>query len=87
VPHSGEKAATFTDTSPRARARYLERLRETAPVDRLARAFALSRRVRELTMADVERQHPGASARELKIAFVRRVYGERLAERLAKRLP
>lgn len=37
-------------------------------------------------MSDVRRQHPGASEREIAIAFVRRVYGDALAEKLAARL-
>ncbi|GMU59775.1 MAG: hypothetical protein AMXMBFR34_15380 [Myxococcaceae bacterium] len=81
--HRGEAAATYSDTSERARQRYAERLRAASPRERLERALRLSERVRLLTMSDVRRQHPGASERELAVAFVRRVYGDRLADRLA----
>ena len=86
MEHSGERAAAQTDTSARARRRWVERLRETPPSARLERALRLSERVRELTMSDVRRQLPGASEREIAVVFVRRVYGERLAARLASRL-
>jgi hypothetical protein len=86
MKHSGERAAAQTDTSARARRRWVERLRETPPRARLERALRLSQRVRELTMSDVRRQLPGASERDISVAFVRRVYGERLAARLASRL-
>ena len=84
--HRGEQAATPQDTSERAAARYAERLRATSPRDRLERALRLSERVRNATMTDLRRQLPGASEAELAIAFVRRVYGDRLADRLAARL-
>ncbi len=86
MAHSGEEAAKFTDTSPRARARYLERLRAMSPLDRLRRAMELSKQMRDLTMSDVRRQNPGATERDVKVAFVRRVYGDRLADRLSKSL-
>ena len=84
--HRGEAAATPQDTSERAAARYSERLRATAARERLERALRLSERVRNATMTDVRRQHPGATEAEVAVAFVRRVYGDRLAERLAARL-
>ena len=84
--HSGEKAGELTDTSDRARRRYLERLRETSPRARLEVALRLSEKVRNATMADVRRQNPSATEHEVAVAFVRRVYGEKLAERLKSRL-
>ena len=85
--HVGEKATHFTDTSERARQRYYERVRETPPVERLRRALQLSAQVRRATFNDVRRQHPGATERQLAIAFVRRVYGDALANRLMAREP
>lgn len=85
MTHSGEKATQLTDTTPRAQARYWERLRETPPRDRLRRAFALSAQVRGAAMADLRRQLPGAAPRELAVAFLRRVYGEEIASRFAAR--
>lgn len=84
--HRGELAATPQDTSARAADRYAERLRATSPRARLERALRLSERARNATMTDLRRQHPDASETELAVAFVRRVYGERLADRLASRL-
>jgi hypothetical protein len=86
VAHDGARAAQQSDTTPRALARYYERLRATPPREKLARALLLSDRVRAATMADVERPMPGASREALSVAFVRRVYGEPLARRLAERL-
>lgn len=63
--------------------RYLARLRETPPRERLERALRLSERVRDATMADIRRQNPGASAEVLAVAFVRRVYGEEVARRFS----
>jgi hypothetical protein len=71
----------LTDTTPRAMKRYLDRLRATPPRQRLERALRLSERARAATMSDVRRQHPNASELELAIAFVRRVYGDAIADR------
>lgn len=87
MPHDGAASQALTDTSPRAEARYWERLRDTPPAERLERALRLSERVRALTWADVERQNPGASRRDLAVAFLRRVYGDELADRYAARHP
>lgn len=75
----------LSDTSPRARERYFERLRAASPRERLQRALRLSEQVREATMSDVRRQHPGASEEEIAVAFIRRVYGNELADRFAAR--
>jgi hypothetical protein len=83
--HNGEASMQFTDTSPRAQARYLELLRAMPPQKRFRRAIELSALVRKLTLADVRRQNPGATERELAIALARRVYGDELADRLATR--
>lgn len=84
--HDGAQASEQQDTSPKAMERYRQRIRETPPRERLRRALFLSNRVREATMSDVERSMPGASRNEIAVAFVRRLYGERLALRLAARL-
>ena len=81
--HEGAAGLQLTDTTPGAMKRYLERLRATLPRQRLARALELSDRVRTATMSDVRRQHPNASELELAIAFVRRVYGDAIADRFA----
>lgn len=82
--HNGEASMTFTDTTPDAARRYWERVRETSPRDRLKRALRLSEQLKKMVMADLKKKNPGASERELAIAFLRRVYGDELAERFAK---
>lgn len=84
MAHEGSRSQ-LTDTTPRAQQRYGERLRATPPGERLARALRLSEQVREATMADVRRQHSSASEEEIAVAFIRRVYGDKLAERFAAR--
>lgn len=83
MQHHGAAGLEPNDTTPRALARYLARLRETAPRDRLERALRLSEQVRDATMADIRRQNPGAAEEALAVAFVRRVYGEALARRFS----
>lgn len=85
MSHDGAAAQELTDTTPRAAARYLERLKATPPRARLERALRLSEQVRAATMADVERQHPGATSDEVAVALLRRVYGDDLADRFAAR--
>ena len=85
MAHDGSRAAAQQDTTPKALAHCLERVRNTPPRERLARAFALSNRARTATMSDVERSMPGASRNQVAVAFVRRVYGEALAAQLEKR--
>jgi len=84
MAHEGA-LSQLSDTTPRARQRYLERLRATPPRERLARALRLSEQVREATMTDVRRKHPAATEEEIAVAFVRRVYGDALADRFASR--
>jgi len=83
MKHEGAASADFSDTTPRAMQRYLERLRVTPPRERLERALRLSEQMRTATMSDVRRQLPGASEQELAVAFLRRVYGEAIADRYA----
>lgn len=83
MSHDGAASLKFGDTTPRALKRYVERLRATPPRERLERALRLSERARAATMSDVRRQHPNATKRELAVAFVRRVYGDAIADRFA----
>ncbi len=85
--HNGEAAAKFSDTSPAAQARYYALLRAMTPQQRFKRAMELTALARKLTMADVRRQNPGASARDIAIAFLRRVYGDEIADGFARRRP
>jgi hypothetical protein len=85
MSHEGAASLELSDTTPRALQRYLERLRATPPRERLERALRLSEQMRDATMSDVRRQHPEATDDELAIAFLRRVYGDELADRFAAR--
>ncbi|MGV3619270.1 MAG: hypothetical protein ACO1OB_00555 [Archangium sp.] len=85
MQHDAERSSLFTDMTPKAKARYLERIRETSPREKLERAFRLSETVRNATMTDVRRQNPNASEDEIATAFIRRVYGDQLADRFAAR--
>lgn len=82
--HNGEASMQFTDTTPEAARRYWERVRATAPRDRLKRALRMSEQLKKMVMADVRKKNPGASERDVAIAFLRRVYGDVIAERFAK---
>lgn len=83
MTHEGAASLELSDTTPRAMKRYLERLRATPPRERLERALRLSEQMRSATMSDIRRQHPEATDAELAIAFLRRVYGDALADRFA----
>ncbi len=86
MKHDGALAAAQSDTTPKAHARYLQRLAEAGPHEKLARALALSNRLLSATMAELRRSMPNATRGELAVAFVRRVYGEALASRFEARL-
>ena len=85
MPHRGADSMQLSDTTPRAMKRYLERLRATPPRERLERALRLSEQVRTATMSDVRRQNPGATESQVAVAFLRRVYGDVIADRFAAR--
>jgi len=70
------------DTGPEANARYHELLRAMTPEARLEAAMGLSRAVRELAIAGIQRRHPGVSDEELRVRLTVRLYGRSCAERL-----
>ena len=82
--HEGAASLQLSDTTPGALKRYLDRLRATPPRERLERALRLSERSRGATMSDVIRRHPNATKKEVAVAFVRRVYGDVIADRFAR---
>lgn len=69
------------DTSPAAKARYYELLRQQAPMDRLRTAVLLTRSIRQLAEADILRVHPGASPLEVRSRLATRLYGDEVAAR------
>lgn len=82
--HEGAASLQLSDTTPGALKRYLDRLRATPPRERLERALRLSERARGATMSDVRRRNPTATNKEVAVAFVRRVYGDAIADRFAR---
>ena len=72
----------MNDTSPAARRRYDELLRQRTPAQRLAIAMSLSRAVRELAVAGIRSARPNASPREVQAELAVRMYGQEVAERL-----
>jgi hypothetical protein len=75
------------DTRPAALARYHELLRGQAPHERLARASALTRMVRQLAIAGIQQRHPAASSEEVRVRLTVRLYGREVAERLFGEVP
>lgn len=69
------------DTAPGRRDRYLELLRKLTPAQRLARAADLSDAVRHLAEVGIRQRHPDASAEEVRVRLVVRLYGREFAAR------
>jgi hypothetical protein len=66
------------DTSPEAWQVWLDLVRKMTPAERLQRALELSNTVRELAIAGIREQHPGASEREIFLLFAQRQLGDDL---------
>lgn len=75
------------DTSKEADERYHELLRACAPHERLARADALTRMVRDLAVQGIRMRHPNATAHELQVRLAVRLYGREAAERIYGDVP
>jgi hypothetical protein len=70
------------DTEPRRRDRYIELLRAQSPVDRLRKAGALTRAVRQMAEAGIRLRHPDADDTEVRVRLAVRLYGKDVAVRL-----
>lgn len=79
----GWYARTVEDTSSKAHRRYFELLRAQSPAQRLETCARLSSATRELALAGLKAELPGASEQTLRAALARRLYGARIAERFA----
>lgn len=80
----------MNDTSPAARARYFELLRQAGPSKRLAMCASLTQAVRELAIAGIKASHPGRplGPEELREKLAERLYGAEVARRVfARRVP
>jgi hypothetical protein len=74
------------DTPPGERARYYAMIRRLTPEQRAAKVTSLSRAVRDLARAGIRRERPQASAVEVEIELVSRLYGVETARLLAPHL-
>lgn len=70
------------DTDPRRRERYFELLRAQSPSDRLRKAGALTRAVRQLAEAGIRQAFPLADEQEVRVRLAERLYGRDVAARL-----
>jgi hypothetical protein len=70
------------DTHPRQQARYIQLLRAQAPEDRLRKAAALTRAVRQLAVAGIREHYPQADELEVRVRLADRIYGRAVALRL-----
>lgn len=75
------------DTSPEQRRRYYELLRALTPEQRAQKAASLSRSVRALVTASLQRDHPLAGPAELRARLATRLYGREQAARAFGPLP
>lgn len=63
----------------------IERLRAMTPSQRLQLALALSAQARAAVMTEVQERMPHATKDELAVAFLRRMYGDEIADKFAAR--
>ena len=73
-----------TDTSPEAAAIQLESFRQMSPQERIRKMCAMSRRVKNMTLAAIKRRHPEFSEREIQLKFIELTYGKNLADDVRK---
>lgn len=60
------------DTSEEIERRQVEAWRRWTPAEKLARMVAMTRRIQEIQLAEIRRQHPDADAWELKMRLASR---------------
>jgi hypothetical protein len=70
------------DTGPRQQTRYVELLRAQPPADRLRKAGALTRAVRQMAEAGIRQRFPLADETEVRVRLAERLYGRDVAIRL-----
>lgn len=71
------------DTSPDERARYFAMLARLTRADRARKVAALSRATRDLARAGIRLSRPDATAAEIELELVARLYGPAIAGKLA----
>lgn len=68
------------DTSPEARALLIESYRAMTPERRLQIALEASDALRATIRAEIAASHPEASEEERRVLFIRRCFGDKLAD-------
>ncbi len=74
------------DTHPDMAQKQIELLRQASTAQRFARVRSLSQTAVELARRAIRRNMPGASEREVQLAFLAIHYGDELAARVRERL-
>ena len=69
-----------TDTSRDAYELQLELLRRMPPIERLRKAFALSRQVKRMSFDAIRRRHPEFDEKAVRLKFIELTYGAALAD-------
>ncbi len=69
-----------TDTSPDAAAIHLECFRQMSPQERIRKTCAMSRRVKNMALDAIRRQHPNLSDGDVQLMFIELTYGKALAD-------
>jgi hypothetical protein len=71
------------DTSIEAARKQFEILQNMTGEQRALIAFELSDKARQELIADIKKQHPEFTKRQVKLEVIRRCYGEKLAQEVA----
>ena len=71
------------DMTPEAYKKHIEYLRSLIPSQRAEIAFELSDKARQELIADIKKQHPGFTRRQVINEVIRRCYGEELFREIA----
>lgn len=81
-----DRFGEMLDTPPDARARYYDMIRRLTPEQRAAKVVSLSRAARDLARAGIRQRRPEASAVDVEIELVSRLYGPEAARLLGPHL-
>jgi len=72
--------AQVTDTSHAAYAVQQALVRRTSPMERLRKAFALSRQLKLMAMDAIRRRHPEFDETAVRLRFIELTYGKAVAD-------
>jgi hypothetical protein len=81
-----DRVGEMLDTPPEERARYYDMIRRLTPKQRAAKVVSLNRAARELARVGIRQSRPDASAVDIEIELVSRLYGPDAARLLAPHL-